>query len=100
VEGQAVISHDVLASYAADAARDIEGVHRLVGGARRQSGVRVTETDGVVTLEVHVALEWGASAAEVGSTVQRRVSEYVGRTAKLPALAVDVVVAGVAAPTD
>ncbi len=46
MEGHAVISHDVLASYAADAAREVEGVHELVDGPRRHRGVRVAEEDG------------------------------------------------------
>jgi len=46
VEGHAVISHDVLASYAADAALEIEGVGDLVDGPRRHRGVRVTEDEG------------------------------------------------------
>ena len=99
MEGHAIISHDVLASYAADAAREVEGVHELVDGARRHRGVRVAEEDGALTVEVHVALDWGASAPEVGDMVQRRVAEYLKRTAKLPSVAVDVVVAGVAGST-
>ena len=95
--GHAVISHDVLASYAADAAREIPGVQKLVNGPRRHRGVRVTEDDGAVTLEVHLGLAWGARAADVGVAVQERVSEYVGRTAKLESVAVDVVIADVAA---
>ena len=59
MEGHAVISHDVLASYAADAAREVDGVHALVDGPRRHKGVRVVEGDGAMTLEVHVSLDWG-----------------------------------------
>ena len=98
MEGHAVISHDVLASYAADAAREIEGVGDLVDGPRRHRGVRVTEDEGSFALEVHVALEWGARAPETGAAVQKRVAEYLVRTAKLPSVAVDVVVAAIAAP--
>jgi uncharacterized alkaline shock family protein YloU len=98
VAGDAVISHDVLASYAADAALEIDGVGGLVDGARRHRGVRVIEEDGAFALEIHVALAWGARAPEIGAAVQRRVSEYLARTAKLDSVAVDVVVADVAAP--
>ena len=99
MEGGAVISHDVLASYAADAAREIEGVGGLVDGPRRHRGVRVTEDDdGALGVEIHVALAWGARAPETGAAVQRRVSEYLVRTAKLQSVRVDVVVAGIAAP--
>ena len=98
MEGHAVISHEVLASYAADAALEIEGVGELVDGPRRHRGVRVTEDEGSFALEVHVALEWGARAPEIGTAVQKRVAEYLVRTAKLPSVAVDVVVAAIAAP--
>jgi uncharacterized alkaline shock family protein YloU len=99
VEGHAVISNDVLASYAADAAREVEGVHELVDGPRRHLGVRVVEDEGATTLELHLALEWGASAPEVAGAAQARVAEYVVRTTRLPSVAVDVVIAGIA-PAD
>jgi uncharacterized alkaline shock family protein YloU len=98
VEGHAVISHDVLAAYAADAALEIEGVGDLVDGPRRHRGVRVSEDEGSFALEVQVALEWGARAAETGTAVQKRVAEYLVRTAKLPSVAVDVVVVAIVAP--
>jgi uncharacterized alkaline shock family protein YloU len=87
----------VLAAYAADAAQEVDGVHALVDGARRHRGVRVSEDDGGVTLEVHVAVDWGALAPEVGEAVQGRVAEYIGRTAKLPSVTVEVVIDGIAA---
>lgn len=96
MDGEAVISHDVLASYAADAALELAGVGELVDGPRRHRGVRVTEDGGAFAVEVHVALDWGARASETGAAVQRRVSEYLTRTAKLPAVAVDVVIDGIA----
>lgn len=96
----AVISHDVLAAYAADAARGVDGVVGLVDGPRRHRGVRVTEGDRAFTLEVHVAVGWGSRIPELGGAVQRRVAEYVRRTAKVPAVTVDVVIAGVGTPGD
>lgn len=98
MEGHAVISHDVLASYAADAAGEVVGVHGLVDGPRRHHGVRVTEEDGATTVEVYVSLDWGALGSGVGAAVQKRVAEYLRGTAKLPTVTVDVVIAGVAAP--
>lgn len=97
MEGHAVISHDVLAAYAADAAREVEGVHDLVDGPRRHHGVRVVEEDGAVTVELQLAVAWGAPAPDVAAAVQARVAEYLARTARLPSVTVDVVVAGVAA---
>ena len=95
MEGHAVISHEVLASYAADAAREVDGVE-LIDGARRHQGVRVAEEDGSVSVELQVAIAWGACAPDVAAVVQQRVAEYLARTARLPSVAVDVVVAGVA----
>jgi uncharacterized alkaline shock family protein YloU len=95
-----VISHEVLASYAADAARDVEGVRGLVDAPRRRRGVRITEDDeGSVAVEIHIELDWGAVAAGVGAAVQRRVAEYLRRTAKPSSLVVDVVIARVAVAT-
>ena len=96
MEGHAVISHDVLASYAADATLEVDGVDQLVDGARRHRGVRVSEDDGAITVEVHVTLAWGAQAADVGARVQARVAQYLVRTAKLPSVVVDVIVDGIA----
>jgi uncharacterized alkaline shock family protein YloU len=97
--GDALISHDVLASYAADAALEVTGVRGLVDGhmpGRR--GVRIGVADGRVTVELHVAVDWGASVPEVGAGVQRRVAEYLGQMADVRPASVDVVVDEVAAP--
>jgi uncharacterized alkaline shock family protein YloU len=89
----ASISSDILASYAADAAREVEGVRGLVESARhRHKGVRIAQDDARVRVELHLAVEWGASIPEVGSEVQRRVAAYLGRMAKVEPDAVDVIV--------
>jgi uncharacterized alkaline shock family protein YloU len=54
--------------------------------------VRVTGDDGDVRVELHLAVEWGASIPSVGRDVQARVREYLGRMADVEPLAVDVVV--------
>ena len=87
------ISSDVLASYAADAAREVEGVDGLVGAAlHRHKGVRVVEEEGGVRIELHLAVSWGASIPKVGLEVQNRVAAYLGRMADVKLQAVDVVV--------
>ena len=89
----ATISSDILASYAADAAREVEGVHGLVESTlHRHKGVRVVEDDGRVRIELHVAVDWGASIPDVGREVQRRVAAYLERMASVEPEAVDVVV--------
>ena len=89
----ATISSDILASYAADAAREVDGVRGLVESAlHRHKGVRIGEDDGRVRVELHLAVEWGASIPDVGSEVQRRVAAYLARMAKVEPDAVDVIV--------
>jgi uncharacterized alkaline shock family protein YloU len=89
----ATISSDVLASYAADAARDVPGVSGLVESTlHRHKGVRVLEGDGGVRIELHIAVDWGASIPDVGRELQSRVAAYLARMASVEADAVDVVV--------
>jgi uncharacterized alkaline shock family protein YloU len=89
----ATISSDVLASYAADAARDVPGVRGLVESTlHRHKGVRVLESDAGVRIELHIAVDWGASIPDVGRELQSRVAAYLARMASLEADAVDVVV--------
>jgi uncharacterized alkaline shock family protein YloU len=84
----ATISSDILASYAADAAREVDGVRSL----RRHKGVRISEDEGGVRVELHLEVEWGASILDVGRAVQRRVAAYLEQMAKVEPTAVDVIV--------
>jgi uncharacterized alkaline shock family protein YloU len=99
MEGHATISTEVLGTYAADAAREVDGVCGLVESAlHRQRGVRVGERDGVVSLELAVALERGANVEQVARAVQERVAAYLTRMADVRPGTVDVVVAEIDAP--
>jgi uncharacterized alkaline shock family protein YloU len=91
--GQATISPDILGRYARDAAREVDGVHAVTG----RRGVKVSEADGVVHVEVHLAVDWGASIPGVGGAVQARVREYLARMAQARSVDVAVVVDEVAA---
>jgi uncharacterized alkaline shock family protein YloU len=89
----ATISSDILASYAADAALEVDGVQGLVESAlHRHKGVRIIDEDGRVRVELHLAVEWGASIPDVGREVQRSVAAYLERMAKVDSEAVDVIV--------
>ncbi len=90
---QASIATDILARYAADAAREVDGVRRVVDRpipGRR--GVRVAGADGSIRIELHVVADWGASLPSVGARVQKRVREYLGSMADVEPASVDVVV--------
>jgi uncharacterized alkaline shock family protein YloU len=92
MEGAASIADDVLARYAADAAREVEGVAGLVEGRLpRQGAVRISVDDGV-TVELHLELAREAAAQEVGAEVQRRVADFLERMAGARPRAVDVVI--------
>jgi uncharacterized alkaline shock family protein YloU len=93
VAGQASISTEILARYAADAAREVDGVRELAESSLpRRHAVRVSGTDGAVRVELHVVTEWGASIPAVGRRVQERVREYLRNMADVEPAAVDVVV--------
>jgi uncharacterized alkaline shock family protein YloU len=93
MEGNAHISTDILARCAADAANEVPGVHGLVERhLPRHRGVRIGGEDGAVTVEVHLAVDWGASIPEVGRLVQRRIADYLETMADTRPARVDVVV--------
>ena len=93
VQGNASISSEVLARYAADAAREIDGVRGLVASQlHRHRGVRVSGEDGAVTIEVHLDVDWGVPLPAVGHDVQRHVLEYLERMAGSRPAAVNVVI--------
>jgi uncharacterized alkaline shock family protein YloU len=86
VDGQSVISPEVVARYAADAAREVEGVTAVVEGVRK--GIRV-DGDAIV---LHLALRDGVSIPAVGEAVQRGVADYLERMTDARPAAVHVVV--------
>ncbi len=83
MEGHSVISPEVLARYAADAAAEVQGVR-----TKQRRGAHVTGSE----VEVHVVIDYGASLPDVAAEVQRRVAEYLGQMADVKPSAVNVVV--------
>ena len=88
-----VISNEVLARYAGDAALEVGGVSGLTRDA-----AEVVEGDGSVDVDVHVELAWGAGAETVANDVQQRVADYLERMANVRVGSVDVVVEHVGVP--
>jgi uncharacterized alkaline shock family protein YloU len=86
VDGQSVISSDVVARYAADAAREVGGVAGVVEGVRK--GIRVDGGE----IELHLAFRGGVSIPAVGAAVQRGVADYLERMTDTRPGAVHVVV--------
>jgi uncharacterized alkaline shock family protein YloU len=95
--GQASISTEILARYAADAAREVEGVRGLADSPLpRRHAVRISGSDDAMRLELHIVTEWGVSIPAVGGRVQERVREYLRSMADVDPAAVEVVVDAVA----
>ena len=93
MEGRASISPEILASYAADAALEVGGVTGLVESRLPpHRGVRITDDDGRVNVELHLAVEWGPPIPELAAAVQAGVRSYLARMADVDPAAVDVVV--------
>jgi uncharacterized alkaline shock family protein YloU len=89
VEGHSVISPEVLARYALDAAAEVRGVH-----PKDRRGAKVTGQD----VEVHVVVDFGANIPTVAAEVQERVAEYLQQMADLRPSSVTVVVDDVQRP--
>jgi uncharacterized alkaline shock family protein YloU len=83
MEGHSVISPDVLARYAVDAAAEVPGVHPTKRGAARVQGDEV---------EVHLVADFGAVIPTVAADVQRRVRDYLQQMAGVTPSKIDVVV--------
>jgi uncharacterized alkaline shock family protein YloU len=86
--GTASISTEILERYAADAAREVEGVRDLPG----RRSVKVSERDGSIAVELHLAVEWGAPIPAIGESVRGRVREYLLRMADVDPASVEVIV--------
>jgi len=83
MEGHSVISPEVLARYAVDAAAEVPGVHPTKRGAARVTGDEV---------EVKLVVDYGAAIPVVAAEVQRHVRDYLHRMAGVTTSTVDVIV--------
>jgi uncharacterized alkaline shock family protein YloU len=104
------ISHAVIATYAAAAARGVAGVHEICDGHlvrperppepdRAPRGVRVQSDGGVLAVELRVVAGWGVSLPGMAVAVQSAVREHLAAMTELEVGDVTVVVDDVAGPT-
>ena len=94
-----LIASDVLARYAGDAAREVDGVSGLADGRlQRGKAVSVSGDEDTLAVELSLELEWGRSSTQVGKEVQRSVYEYLERMASVSPASVQVVVGAVSPP--
>ncbi len=97
------VSEDVISTIAAVAAAEVQGVAGLSAG--EQSGplnrknvtrsVTLEETDGVLTVNLSLLVNFGAAISEVAQAVQAAVMNGVEATTGLKVAAVNVNICGV-----
>lgn len=107
--GRILISEDVIASIAALAVREVEGVYGLsttaafdistiLGKKNLRNGIRVTMDGENVTISCNLVVKMGVAVMTVAKNVQESImNEVVSMTGVRPA-AVNVNVCGIAVP--
>lgn len=107
--GRILISEDVIASIAALAVREVEGVYGLsttaafdistiLGKKNLRNGIRVTMEGENVTISCNLVVKMGVAVMTVAKNVQESImNEVVSMTGVRPA-AVNVNVCGIAVP--
>ena len=96
--GSIHISEDVLASLAAGAAAEVEGISGLMNVAAKKSGTRgvrlAVDEDGAV-VDLYVMIRYGYAIPEVAGKIQSAVSAAIESMTGFPVKAVNVHVGGV-----
>jgi uncharacterized alkaline shock family protein YloU len=101
------ISHAVIATYAAAAAREVPGVRGISDGHlgllerraepdRAPRGVRVVADGDEIGLELHVVAEWGACLPDVAAALETAVRGHLAAMTELDVRDVTVVIDDVA----
>ena len=91
------ISEDVLASLAAGAAAEVEGISGLMNLAKKSGarGVRLTLDDDGAAVDLYVMIRYGYAIPEVAEKIQTAVSSAIESMTGFPVKAVNVHVGGV-----
>lgn len=96
--GSIHISEEVLASLAAGAAADVEGISGLMNVAAKKSGARgvrlVVDEDGAV-IDVYILIRYGYAIPEVAGKIQSAISGAIESMTGFSVKAVNVHVGGV-----
>ena len=91
------ISQDVLASIAAGAAAEVEGISGLMNLAKKSGarGVRLTLDDDGAAVDLYVMIRYGYAIPEVAEKIQTAVSNAIESMTGFQVKAVNVHVGGV-----
>lgn len=97
------ISEDVLASIAAGAAAEVEGISGLMNLAAKKSnarGVRLSLEDDKAVIDLYVMVLYGYAIPEVAERIQNGVANAIESMTGFPVKAVNVHVGGVSFQKD
>ncbi|MDD2955224.1 MAG: Asp23/Gls24 family envelope stress response protein [Oscillospiraceae bacterium] len=103
--GNLKISHEVIATIASFAAREIDGVasmaaapgniKRFIRHATTEKSIRIELTDDVAAIDVYVNLRYGAKIPVVSEQIQRSVKDAVQNMTGIVVAKVNVFVVGI-----
>ncbi len=103
--GNLKISHEVIATIASFAAREIEGVasmavcpgniKRFLSRSTTERSIHIELTDDVAAIDVYVNLRYGAKIPVVSEQIQRSVKETVQNMTGIVVAKVNVFVVGI-----
>ncbi len=110
-EESPAVSHEVIASYVADAARAVDGIVELHASPWKGCSSRVRETHtggvvvkesqpGTVAVEIHVQVAWGALIPELAGQVEAAVRQRVAALLSIDLGAVTLFVDEIAGPME
>jgi uncharacterized alkaline shock family protein YloU len=110
-EERPLVSHEVIASYVADAARSVPGIVELHAShwKKLSSKVRETRSGGVVVIdsapgavdvEVHARVAWGSAIPELANKVEVAVRERMVALLGLDLAGVTLFVDEISGPTN
>ncbi len=105
------VSHAVIASYVADAARSVHGIVELRGSAWKSLSYRSRETHsggvvvkdaetGTVDVDIHVRVAWGTVIPELARQVEKAVRERVTALLNINLRGVTLFVDEIASPLE
>jgi len=112
IEGTVKISDEVIAVCAVNAALKTEGVAGLAGGFSNalsknilgkelmSKGVKVTQSDEGVIIDVHINVKYRAKIPAVAWDIQENVKKEVQSMTELTVIAVNIHVQGVEIPSE
>lgn len=110
-EERPLVSHEVIASYVADAARSVAGVVGLHPSHWKKLSSRVRETrsggvvvkdcpSGSVEVEIHARVAWGTVIPQLAGRVEKAVRERLTALLSLDLEAVTLFVDDIAGPAE